>query len=789
MITHTRDHPSTTPTPTRRPRSAVLRAHAARGLWVAIVAVILAVSGIGAGSAAAAPNDGSPSPTSPATTNGQSLPAGMPAGLKKLVAGTPEFKAGPWFSGPCASKGGDMAAYLSALFPVENQMLYWRQSREDKIAYLQARATQHSMSGDLGATIKGPDGASVPLGSLADATKAGQLVDAGFVPPDGMLRKTFPNDNTSYYPSTSPVCANDLKRWTSTATTTWGFQWADAPDTASLQAMTGSSAATVDQATVGDSDAAKKAKRIAKPCDTGEKLGWAYCEHAYFVNCDQATDGVDRQRCTAWNTGVGRMFDGTTDWIDRNTSFGDRVDDVLRNNSIYRNGAAAVKAFSDLWAGAAAIVDFVKDPDSLIGKWANKFKAWAVDMTRTVLPGMAAAGEFDFSADWFVRWYAMSMGLGLAVLAALFLAATVRAARNGGWSELQYNVLGYLPVAVVAMLFAPMAFVLVEAFFSEFAKAITAAIGTSVDQLVNNVSATLGAVNDKTLIGGDIMAIIGFGLLGLGVFAMYLGLLMHQVGIPLASCAMVIGFAFFVYPPWRKKALRIPFTIFSLLASVPLLFFMLGIVTALMNSAAVRAVVGNGKLASLGQLSLMCLCFVVIGIAPFAMLKWAPILPAAEDADRMGDGGSGGAGQILGAGMGGAIGASRARSAEPIGATTGAGGGGQGAAMADHATSSAATRASGGGHGGGGGGHHGAEMGEGIAKGSKTLGKASMIAGPEVGAAGRLLSVAGTAGGKATSVAGHAAYASASGGTRAAAISASNRTRGIAADSAPTPDN
>lgn len=749
-----------------------------RALLLVTAALVLVT--VGAGQAAAAPENGPVAPT----TGGKQLPKGMPAELNQFVAGTDEFKNGPWFEGVCADKGGDFAGYLAAMFPNEEALRYWGLPADQKVKMIQAKAYSLVLSG-----VELPNGEKLPASALQDDKKAKEVIDAGWVPADDWYQETFPNDRSEFYPSTTPVCADDLKRWTSEAITTWGFKWAKQPDAASMDIMTAAEdGPRRTNAEAGD----PQRNRIEDPCNTGEKRGWAYCEHAFFVNCDQAGDGRDRSSCLDWNTNVGKMFDETAAWIDRNTELSDRVDEAVKETGAYKLGAAAVDAFSMLWTGAVAIAKFVEDPSSVIDDWANTMKEGSIGLLQKVLPGLAEVGNFDFKAQWFIAWYAKAVGLGIAVLAVLFLAATVRAARSGGGRELLFNTLGYAPMAVAFMLFAPGVAYMIEAFCAALSDALVGFMGTSVDELVNNVSATLGAVNKDTLVGGTLMGLIGFGLLAIGAFALYVGLLMHQIGIPLASCAMAIGFAFFVYPPMRKKALRIPMTLLSLMLSVPLLFFMLGLLSDLLNDAAKNSIAGTGELQSLGMLTLMALAFVVIGLAPFSMLKWAPVLPDTEDSDRMGDSG-GGSGQIIGAGMGGAIGASRGASG---GGGHGGGGGGSGGPVGGqsgqtaHKATSAANASPGGGHTGGkGGGGHSGELGSGITKGSKALGKAGALAGPEGGAAGRLLAAAGSGLGRGVSMTGHAASAGVSGGARAAAINAASRTHGVAADSAPTPDN
>ncbi|WP_133248753.1 hypothetical protein [Williamsia muralis] len=421
-----------------------------RALLLVTAALVLVT--VGAGQAAAAPENGPVAPT----TGGKQLPKGMPAELNQFVAGTDEFKNGPWFEGVCADKGGDFAGYLAAMFPNEEALRYWGLPADQKVKMIQAKAYSLVLSG-----VELPNGEKLPASALQDDKKAKEVIDAGWVPADDWYQETFPNDRSEFYPSTTPVCADDLKRWTSEAITTWGFKWAKQPDAASMDIMTAAEdGPRRTNAEAGD----PQRNRIEDPCNTGEKRGWAYCEHAFFVNCDQAGDGRDRSSCLDWNTNVGKMFDETAAWIDRNTELSDRVDEAVKETGAYKLGAAAVDAFSMLWTGAVAIAKFVEDPSSVIDDWANTMKEGSIGLLQKVLPGLAEVGNFDFKAQWFIAWYAKAVGLGIAVLAVLFLAATVRAARSGGGRELLFNTLGYAPMAVAFMLFAPGVAYMIEAF-------------------------------------------------------------------------------------------------------------------------------------------------------------------------------------------------------------------------------------------------------------------------------------------------------------------------------------
>ncbi|MYR08989.1 hypothetical protein GTV32_22920 [Gordonia sp. SID5947] len=730
-------------------------------LIVALVLAILA-SGAGLGSAAADDDVQTSGQSGQIQTNGKFLPAGFPAPLKQLVAGTDEFKSASWFKGACANRGGDFAAYLAATFPAEPELLFWSRGEDDRAKQL---ADRYKDNDELSPAIRSADDAKRQMRN-------------GFRPSrdNGWLDPSYPTDKTEDYPSTEPVCADDLARWSTKSISAWGFEFADKPDEGSIKAMA-----------AGNGDVEKA---IREPCKNDEADGIWYCMHAFFLDCTKTTNQSDIARCTQWNSGVGRLFRGTQNWIDQNKSFGDRASAAARpalrvatlatmwSNPALLAGTAFSSGWSMLWGQTGGkIKEFFENADGLPEEWANNFKQAAIDMTTTVLPGLATVGDFDLRQPWFLKWYAMSIGLGLAVLAVMFILATVRAARSGGANALAKDTLGYLPTAIAAMMYTPM----IAWMLQSLAKAVTVLIaqmmGTSMDEVVNNVSTMLGGLTNETLVGGAVGAIIGFGILAFGAFALFLGLLMHQIGVPLACVACAIGYGMFVHPTWRRKALRVPMMLVSLILSTPLLFIALAVIIQVINWSAAESTTGDGKIAAWGSLALCSLAFFVVGIAPFSLLKWSPLLPNGEDADRMGDSG-GGAGQTVGAGMGGAVRASHSGAGRDSGggSAAGVGGGGQGAHHAA-ATSHHGSGSPGGAHAAGG----SAVM----HAGGTALKGAATAGGPVTATAARLASAAGKGG----HIAGGMAKAGAAAGTRAGAINASQRAHGVAANSAPTANN
>ncbi|NUS43828.1 MAG: hypothetical protein HOQ24_09095, partial [Mycobacteriaceae bacterium] len=562
-----------------------------------IIAALSVLTLAGAGAAGAEPTPGPPAGPG-------SLPTGFPADLRKFIGNTTEFKAA-WSSGPCKDRGGDIGAYINAAMANEDRLIYWSLTDERKKGLLHIGHVKKN----------GPGGGDLRV--EAD-------VEAGREPPKDLLPHVFPAGDRSYA-LPEPACGDDLKRWANPEWNTWGFSWARVPDKQSLTEMRKMAGA----GKVPD-------KAWAAPCGGG--LPANYCNHAFFVNCDQAdSPSGDQQKCVAWNTHVAHLFAGTANWIDKNKSFTDRVDDVLRNAGVYAAGNAIVSAFSWIGGPIAAVVKFVADPQSVIDDWANATKASAVDLSGKVLRGLVAVGTFDPSQGWFLRWYALSTGIGIAVMGLMTLLALWRAASKGETAKtIAADLFGYLPAGVLLMLFAPLLAQLIVGAATAMSESIVHISGPDMGEMVTNLDHFSAKLTAPALAGGAIVGLILFLLLIAGSLAVFFGLLMHAVALPALAIASGIGFGMWVHPKWRTKALRPVLLFIGLVMSKPLLFLLLALETSVINAALTGQPAGQGNLGTLGQLCLVVVAFVVVGLAPWSLLRYAPLLPSRSDANGFG---------------------------------------------------------------------------------------------------------------------------------------------------------
>ncbi|WP_182262032.1 hypothetical protein [Rhodococcus sp. UFZ-B548] len=622
-----------------------------RKIILAVVVALFAMLGLALPAAAqptAVPNTDPAPGVQNATQSGKELPQGFPNDLKKFVAGTEEFKSASWFTGVCKDKGGDMGQYSTQVLHNENRLMYWTAKESERIALWASQVMISknpvliealAAAGGVGTQMSGVD-----MGVEANQKAALSITDESIL--KGVYPDTYPlNESADMYPP-SPTCADDLARWTTKTTTTWGFEWSPAPDAASLAAM-------------------KKQPNADKVPDaawtdacSGGNVPSVLCMHAMFVNCERATPGEDMFACTEWNTRIGKLFGGTMNWIDQNTSFSDRLgtalESTMKATPAYIGGKYIVDSYTWAWdtfgAPIGDLVDFVKDPSDVIDSWANKLKSSAISTTNSVLTGLAGIGEFDPARAEFIAVYAVSTGIGLLVLVLMTILAIYKSS-DGGMTgeELAKSLFGYMPAGIMLMMFAPAIAQLLISLMHEMSLALVEWIGTSTDEVIGNISSVLGSLTDSTLVGGSIAAIVGFGLMFLGAMAMFFGFLMHAAALPILAVVCGIAFGMWVHPTWRKKALRPVMMFLGVVLSKPLMFLILAAVFAVINIAAKGSIADDGKLESLGQLSLVAVCFVIIGLAPFSMLKYSPILPTSADSADFGGGGSQ-AGQTIGSG-------------------------------------------------------------------------------------------------------------------------------------------
>lgn len=695
-----------------------------RSLVRTLLAVLLAVLALASGA--------TPAWAQPLSGAAEGWPAGMPDELKEFFPGHPEFEAAGWSTDPaCADKGGDFGQYLAQYLRFDQQILYWASPVTQRIAQY-----------------------AELMGVSENEAKQAVL--------DGKAPTTWPASFPGGDPELSPsakVCAADLAKWSEPSGNHWGFTWSAAPDTGSIAVM-------------------KQQKWVdnlpddifENPCSDHEML----CNRAYFLDCDKTSGPDELVQCRAWNTRVGAMFGGIWNWKEQNKDFADRFLDLARVGGVVLKAATPLQIQLGVGLGMAAIdkasdvVAFIADPGSVIDDWANSTKESAVSLTTSVLEGLANIHEFNPRDEGFLRWYAVSCGIGVFVMSITALFTIYRtSAQKSTRMELAHSLIGYAPLGVLSMMFAPAAAEMLVQLSHALTTSLSGLLKQDLEQAVVSVSAMLGGITSDTVVGGSLTGIVFFGLLFLGSLALFFGMLMHAAALPILAGLTGVAFGLWAHPNLRKKAMRPIFVFISIVFSKPVIFLGLGFLATVLIDSSAGAYV-DGDLASLGALAMSAVCIGLVGLAPWSLLKYAPFMPSSEDSEGFGDTGSAtgqGLGGTLqtaqmammarGSGGGGEVAAARsagAAHAHPVG---GGGVGGGVASTSNGSTSHSSAGSTSHQHSGVTAGHSGG--GRGGASTRKLMGAAKGISGTAASAGVGAVVVAGTVGGAALNKAAQAA--------------------------------
>jgi hypothetical protein len=681
------------------------------------------------------------------------LPQGFPDYLKQYVAGTPQFKDGRWFtSQQCRNHGGAIGMYINDVMQHEPELLYWSAPPAVRLQFW------------ITDPFKG-----VPPN--ADPYKE---------PPN--LPPTFPASTSSpaAYEVPEDICTDSIKQWTDPANNAWGLTWSAAMDPGSITAMSPGGPDYNDQIPLD---------QLKSPCND---QGSPYCSLAFFVDCSKMLPGdkTDADTCLRWNASVGQLFGGLANYIDENTSFLDRVGQFFSTigDGVVSAGKWVLGGFADIASTVANIIAFVADPGSAVDDLANSLHQAATDFTTKVLQGLSSIGDFDPGSSWFLGVYAASTGIGVVVMAFMALMMIIRTAHGGGGREdLQEALFKNLPLGMFLAVFAPAFAAVAGQVVHDLTDGINAWESTFLVDSVAKIALT-GTITSGLIPGGVFIGLLLFLFMVIGSVMVFVGLAMQSIALPLGGAVAGIAWGMWVHPKWRKKALKVPFTYLGVLLSKPLLFFLLGVIFALIDGNVSTSALETGGIPLLTQLVLIIVALIVAGLAPFSLLKHAPLLPTAADSHDSQPSSGFGTSAVVGAGIG-AIGARGGGGGESDGAAGGGGGRrGQHSIQASYAqqqqphgggpqqartSSPVAGRA-------GPGGSPGQAGGAGQAGGQQQLGRAAAVGGGQGAAGAGAAAAAGTTGSAAAGGAAAGAAAGPWGVAAQAAVAGVNKVRSAA---------
>lgn len=295
------------------------------------------------------------------------------------------------------------------------------------------------------------------------------------------------------------------------------------------------------------------------------------------------------------------------------------------------DAVAAAKAAA---SAAVTAAKFIANPADGFESLANHVKEGAASLVETVMVKAATAvSPMQLNSDWFRGYYAPAFGLGLVVLAVMLFMLY----KDVGRGELEESDLAsaivHAPLVVLVMAFTP-AVGSVLAGFADALAAATAKLAAPAisDFLVTDGSAwaAMSAVTAGVMPGGVLVPIVVFLCMMFGAFSTLMGIIAQSIGVYVSTVTLAIGWGMWVHPKWRPKVRKLLAFVISLMLQKAALWLVLGaIFTVLTNAFGPPSVTDGFSL--LVALIGTATGLVMVGLAPWALLKYMPLMPGGNE--------------------------------------------------------------------------------------------------------------------------------------------------------------
>jgi hypothetical protein len=513
-----------------------------------------------------------------------------------------------WRNAAGTSGGVDVGRYLEAATPYLPLLAWWTQSEQDRVAWwkkLYSAGVAGGYPGDGVVAKKSPPLATLPKWPASVSGNAVQY-HWGF-------------------------CSSELAKWAQPADTQIGFSWAQQLDPVTLD---NASARHLDVSRVEET-----------PCDPSIDNG-VWCAIAYYVDCTKAETRAESAACVGWNDAISAQISEDHDWGPQHRSNWDRLKGFFTDVGLGALGVAVgtTNFFVTIWHAVQKIVDFIANAATAFDKFVNELKRNAVGLVSAVLQNYNYGSSWNPSHGGFLSRYALMAGLGM-ILAAFMFFGAIRRAMDSGKREESKNLWVRLLITFAIIIWAPAAF---QVLATNATRATADIAGRWTGGAAGGATQKLTGVSRVTdsIPGGAFMGFVLFLFMFVGALGLWIGLMVQRYGMEVAATLIAFVAGAYVHPRWQRKVSKALWVVVGLIVAKPLTMIVLGATFGVINEG---LSFGGSPTQVLAGLTLAAIGVVTLGLAPFAALRWAPILPtAAQSHDHHRGGGGVLTGAILG---------------------------------------------------------------------------------------------------------------------------------------------
>lgn len=301
--------------------------------------------------------------------------------------------------------------------------------------------------------------------------------------------------------------------------------------------------------------------------------------------------------------------------------------------------------------GGVAVAKFIVNPQSELEKMANTAKAESVSSTQKVLEQITTVSSFDAGDTGFRSMWATFAGVGL-VLMGLMIFALHHSYSRGEISDDAYQnaLMYYAPGGAILAIWGPPLMHQLGGWSAGLASGTGAFAGSQVTDFIV-VIARFGAL-ESTQWFGPLIALLFFGLLLLGSWGVLIYLAMVPFLQASAALALALLIGMFIHPRTKPYALKIGFTVLSLMFLKPVLYLLLGGIFWILAHQEVLTSEANSVLSTAVSLAVTAMVLIAVLFAPAAIFRLMPVMPAG---DFQFGGGPNVAGAAVAAGTGAAV--------------------------------------------------------------------------------------------------------------------------------------
>jgi type IV secretion system protein TrbL len=285
----------------------------------------------------------------------------------------------------------------------------------------------------------------------------------------------------------------------------------------------------------------------------------------------------------------------------------------------------AVNGTADAVRTATGVADFWSDP---AGNTYKMLVASAKSLTNDVLPALTHATLPDVSADWFLKAYALSFGLAIFVLVVILVTQFVETARGRmSGQELAETLTQYGPAFLIGGIFGPAVAWFIVQFFGALSDAlIQTMLSTTEGTIAGKFATMIGDDDASGIVGGAVVGTILMFFMIVALLLALLVLIVQLIGLYFSGVLFPLGWVWIVDARKRKFGSKIAFLWLGILASHPLLFFMLGITFSFVG-ANVDVFSSSASLDKTVTLVVSMLSLLISGLSPLLLFRFAPVLP------------------------------------------------------------------------------------------------------------------------------------------------------------------